>query len=149
MVSPGLRVFSASQASFLTRPGTIEASPFVISRREPCASFLSLCGRFYFLEMPESAAAFGADLLSQLKGGTSFASSDPPGASGDLAPIPALVWPGMEVRAGCLCSRLLEPKLRVTLQSGRLQHIANISFLRALWSSCVTMHVSLIYLGRW
>ena len=104
MVPPGLRVFTASRASFLTRPGSIEASPFVISRREPCASFLSPCGQttqcFYFLQMLESTAAFGAGLLSQLKGGTSFASWDPPEGSGELAPIPALVLPGMEVGAG-------------------------------------------------
>lgn len=32
--------------------------------------------------MPKSAAAFWADLLSHVKGGTSFASSDPPWGSG-------------------------------------------------------------------
>lgn len=54
------------------------------------------------------------------------------GAQGELAPISALVSPGMEVGAGSLSTRLLELKLQVTLEIGCLQHITNISLSPAL-----------------
>lgn len=69
------------------------------------------------------------------------------GAQGELAPISALVSPGMEVGAGSLSTRLLELKLQVTLEIGCLQHITNISLSRRL--SRVTMQFSLTFLGRW
>lgn len=55
-----------------------------------------------------------------------------PRARGELAPISALVSPGMEVGVGGLSTWLLELKLRVMLKIGCLQRITDISLLPAL-----------------
>lgn len=106
------------------------------------------CQCFHFLETPESAAAFWADLLSHLKEGTSFASSDPPGGAG-AAGAPqclGLAWAGG--RGGRPVHGLLELRLQTTLEIECLQRTR--TSLCRLALSRVTMQFSNISgaLGR-
>lgn len=97
VVSPGLRVFTTSWAW----PGRADPGFSVCSFQTRDRGVLSFpvwtdSQRVHFLETPESAAAFWADLSHHLKGGTSLPPLARPGARGQPAPRSALLSPRLE-----------------------------------------------------